>query len=38
MTIINWQLAGNPLNWIIIFLMVAIAFMGAGYIIESANL
>jgi hypothetical protein len=36
--IINWDLAGNPLNWIILFLMIAIAYMGAGYIASSANL
>lgn len=30
--IVNWELIGNPLNWIIMFLMIAIAYMGAGYI------
>jgi hypothetical protein len=36
--IINWELVSNPLNWFILFLMVAIAFIGAGYIASSADL
>jgi hypothetical protein len=36
--LINWELARNPLNWIIMFLMVAIAYMGAGLIAANASL
>ena len=35
MQIINWELVSNPLNWIIMFLMVAIAYMGASYVATS---
>jgi hypothetical protein len=38
MTIVNTTLISNPISWIIVFLMVAIAYIGAGYIIQSANL
>lgn len=38
MTIINKDLITNPISWVIMFLMVAIAYIGAGYIVESANL
>lgn len=37
MQIINGELISNPLNWIIMFLMVAIAYMGAGYIASHFN-
>lgn len=35
---INWDIIGNPVNWVVLFLMVAIAFIGAGYIVSSAKL
>jgi len=35
---LNFELISNPLNWVIIFLMVAIAYIGAGYIVSSAKL
>lgn len=35
---LNWELIKNPLNWVILFLMVAIAYIGAGYITASAKL
>lgn len=35
---LNFELIKNPLNWVIIFLMVAIAYIGAGYIVSSAKL
>ena len=35
--IINVRLMSNPANWIILFLMVAIAYTGAGYIAASYN-
>jgi hypothetical protein len=38
MTIVNTELLSNPLNWVILFLMVAIAYIGAGYIVSSAKL
>jgi hypothetical protein len=38
MTLINSELISNPLNWVILFLMVAIAFIGAGYVVSSAKL
>jgi hypothetical protein len=38
MTIVNTQLITNPINWVILFLMVAVAYIGAGYVAESANL
>jgi hypothetical protein len=34
---INLELLENPLNWLIMFLMVAIAFMGAQYVVISNN-
>ena len=37
-TIVNREIILNPLNWIILFLMVAIAYIGAGYIASSADL
>jgi hypothetical protein len=36
--IINWELISNPINWVIIFLMMAIAYIGAGYVASSADL
>lgn len=38
MQIVNTDLIANPLNWVVLFLMVAIAYIGAGYIVSSANL
>lgn len=35
---LNWTLFLNPLNWVILLLMVIIAYLGAGYIISSADL
>lgn len=32
---LNWALLGNPVNWIIVFLMIAIA--GAGIAFISVN-
>jgi hypothetical protein len=29
---INWALAGNPANWIVVFLMLAIGVMGVTLI------
>lgn len=34
---INWGLIKNPLNWIIIILMVAIAGMGAKLILSASR-
>jgi hypothetical protein len=31
-SILNLRLMSNPANWLILFLMVAIAYVGAGYI------
>lgn len=38
MQIVNTDLIRNPLNWVVLFLMVAIAYIGAGYIVSSASL
>lgn len=38
MQIVNVDIITNPLNWIVLFLMVAIAYIGAGYIVSSAKL
>lgn len=38
MQIVNTQILSNPLNWVVLFLMVAIAYIGAGYIVSSASL
>lgn len=38
MTIVNREIIGNPINWVILFLMVAIAYIGAGYVASSADL
>jgi hypothetical protein len=38
MQIVNTEIMGNPLNWVVLFLMVAIAYIGAGYIVSSAKL
>lgn len=38
MQIVNKEIITNPLNWVIVFLMLAIAFIGAGYIVGSAKL
>ena len=38
MQIVNTEILGNPLNWVVLFLMVAIAYIGAGYIVSSAKL
>jgi len=31
---LNWPLLGNPVNWIVVFLMVAIAGAGLALIIQ----
>jgi len=33
---INWELAANPLNWIIILLMIAIAGAAIAFILPPA--
>jgi hypothetical protein len=38
MQIVNTEIMRNPLNWVVLFLMVAIAYIGAGYIVSSAKL
>lgn len=38
MQIVNTEILSNPLNWVVLFLMVAIAYIGAGYIVSSAKL
>jgi len=35
--IINLRLMSNPANWAIVFLMVALAYTGAGYVATSYN-
>lgn len=34
---INWELARNPYNWVVLFLMVAIAALGAHIIFASPS-
>jgi hypothetical protein len=34
---INMEIAKNPLNWIILFLMVAVAAIGASYVAMNVN-
>lgn len=34
---INTNLISNPGNWVIVFLMVVIAYMGAGLIATAVN-
>lgn len=34
---INWELAGNPVNWIIVPLMIALAGLMLAYIFASVN-
>lgn len=34
---LNLRLMSNPANWIILFLMVMLAYMGAGYIATAYN-
>lgn len=34
---LNLRLMSNPANWLIVFLMVAIAYVGAGYIATAAK-
>lgn len=34
---INWVLAGNPVNWVIIILMIAIAGLALAYIFPHDN-
>jgi hypothetical protein len=38
MQIVNTEILSNPLNWLVLFLMVAIAYIGAGYVVSSAKL
>ena len=37
MQIVNFELIGNPITWIVLFLMVSIAYMGAGLIALHMN-
>lgn len=34
---LNWELVGNPVNWIIVFLMLALAGVGLALIARSTN-
>lgn len=34
---LNFSLLGNPINWAIIWLMVAIAGLGLAYVMQSAG-
>lgn len=34
---LNWSLLGNPVNWIIVFLMVAFAGAAIAVIVTSKN-
>lgn len=34
---INWELASNPVNWVIVILMVAIALASIAYIFPKPN-
>lgn len=34
---LNWELLGNPVNWIIVFLMLALAGVGLALIARSTN-
>lgn len=34
---VNWELLKNPINWIIVFLMVAIAGFGIGLIYSATQ-
>jgi len=36
-TLVNWELLKNPLSWIIMFLMVAVAYIGAQLVVTNAN-
>lgn len=31
---VNWELAKNPVNWIIVFLMIALAGVGIALIMQ----
>lgn len=35
--VINFELIKNPFNWAILFLMVATAYLGAGYVASAFN-
>lgn len=34
---LNWALLSNPVNWVMVWLMVAIGYAGLTLIIASAN-
>jgi len=34
---LNWELLANPVNWIIVFLMLALAGVGLALIARSTN-
>lgn len=34
---VNWELLGNPVNWIIVFLMIAVAGAALALIVSSRN-
>lgn len=38
MKILNWELISNPLNWVILFLMVFIAGIGIHFITNHVQL
>jgi hypothetical protein len=38
MRIINWELASNPLNWVIAFLMVFIAGLAIHFVTEHVQI
>jgi hypothetical protein len=38
MKIINWELAKNPLNWVIVFLMVFIAGLAIHFVTEHVQI
>lgn len=38
MKIVNWELIANPLNWVIVFLMVLIAGLAIKFVTEHVQL
>lgn len=34
---INWELAGNPINWVIVALMLAIAVFGLNIVMSPSG-
>lgn len=35
--LINWELIGNPINWVIVALMLGIATFGIALVVEGAS-